>query len=189
MYDARMPRPTKSSGKSAHKNVSELDVHHQDFLDMYYVKELSLKSIAKKFRTSVYVIQKHIRIHKLVRQVKHYVQYDSKPCEACAQDFIPTSGRSRVCKTCVPDGTARARWEKYKLSYVKHRDLWNKCLGRCEICQDELEWTTHHVDHDHATQRVRGLLCADCNQALGRFGDTLEGVMNAVNYLNRCLSP
>jgi len=39
------------------------------------------------------------------------------------------------------------------------------------------------VDHCHETGVVRGLLCFRCNQALGNFGDNLEGINKVVEYL------
>jgi len=43
------------------------------------------------------------------------------------------------------------------------------------------------VDHCHDTKTVRGLLCWHCNTAIGRLGDTLEGVQKAIDFLKRKL--
>ncbi len=59
----------------------------------------------------------------------------------------------------------------------------DESLGCCNICG---KWCGDnlHVDHDHNTGTVRGLLCSDCNLGLGKLGDTLEGLQKALDYLN-----
>ena len=39
------------------------------------------------------------------------------------------------------------------------------------------------LDHDHDTGKFRGWICDNCNVALSRSGDNLQGVINLVNYL------
>jgi hypothetical protein len=41
------------------------------------------------------------------------------------------------------------------------------------------------VDHNHATRAVRGLLCGNCNIALGYFDHDPKIVRRAVAYLDR----
>lgn len=52
--------------------------------------------------------------------------------------------------------------------------------GLCAICR---EAPAVHVDHDHVTDRVRGLLCFNCNGALGQFRDRTDLMLRAVAYL------
>lgn len=39
------------------------------------------------------------------------------------------------------------------------------------------------VDHDHATNRVRGILCSNCNRGIGLLGDSPEIINKAIDYL------
>jgi hypothetical protein len=58
--------------------------------------------------------------------------------------------------------------------------------GVCAICKKARpENRTLHVDHDHKTGRVRGLLCFRCNNALGDFEEKYELFQLAADYLER----
>lgn len=57
--------------------------------------------------------------------------------------------------------------------------------GHCEICGCRKPggaggW---HVDHDHKTKTIRGILCAACNRALGYFKDNAAILEAALRYL------
>lgn len=58
--------------------------------------------------------------------------------------------------------------------------------GRCAICRTprpgKKGW---HVDHDHETGQVRGILCFGCNVSLGHFKDSPEVLANAIEYLTK----
>lgn len=53
----------------------------------------------------------------------------------------------------------------------------------CECCGKKPEkWT---LDHCHKTDTIRGWICEKCNLGIGKLGDTIDGLMLAVNYLKR----
>ena len=58
--------------------------------------------------------------------------------------------------------------------------------GKCGICdKHQVELSKRlAVDHDHETMEVRGLLCIDCNTSIGKLGDNIEGLEQALRYLN-----
>jgi hypothetical protein len=53
--------------------------------------------------------------------------------------------------------------------------------GTCAVCPGASE----HVDHDHATGRVRGVLCFLCNQAFGNTRDDVVVLHGLITYLER----
>lgn len=57
-------------------------------------------------------------------------------------------------------------------------------MGLCAICKRPKKL---NVDHDHKTGEIRGLLCSRCNLGLASFGDSIEGLEKAIDYLKEQL--
>jgi len=59
--------------------------------------------------------------------------------------------------------------------------------GGCAICATKTPGGngTFHVDHDHSTDKLRGLLCNHCNRGIGCFKDNPESLIMASAYLKR----
>ena len=56
--------------------------------------------------------------------------------------------------------------------------------SRCAICRAMVSGNLH-VDHDHISGKVRGLLCGPCNRLLGLAKDEAETLRAAIEYLER----
>ncbi len=57
---------------------------------------------------------------------------------------------------------------------------------KCEICRVELTERSRsaHLDHDHDSGKVRGILCTECNKGLGHFRDSSIALSCAVVYID-----
>jgi hypothetical protein len=80
--------------------------------------------------------------------------------------------------------------KKYGISISEYEALLAGQGGRCAICGSDHPKATlrgkpasWHVDHDHVTGNVRGLLCAKCNLGLGSFEDSPESLRAAALYI------
>lgn len=56
----------------------------------------------------------------------------------------------------------------------------------CDIClEDLIPGRTTHIDHNHITGQVRGLLCNHCNLLIGHAKEDKFRLMQAINYLEK----
>ena len=75
---------------------------------------------------------------------------------------------------------------KYGLSRAEVEVILERIeYGLCDLCGRKPNglWRKLHIDHDHTTGRVRGLLCATCNSALGFIRDNPVVALRMANYL------
>lgn len=77
------------------------------------------------------------------------------------------------------------RLKKYGLTIDSYERLFASQSGRCACCETEKPEGRWHVDHDHVTGRVRGIVCGKCNTGIGLLGDSVSGVERALRYLRR----
>jgi hypothetical protein len=126
-----------------------------------------------------------------------------KRCPSCGRS-LPTSefpknrstrdGLASYCKPCH-NRIGRENREKrhgstrhyhlirrYGISAAQAAAMIDAQGGLCAICRER---PAEHVDHDHATGAVRGMLCFNCNGGLGQFRDRTELLRAAAEYLER----
>lgn len=89
---------------------------------------------------------------------------------------------------CSPCYQRTQRWQhserRYGLTEAGYNVLLDQQGGVCAICQKPpREGRPLAIDHDHKTERFRGLLCDDCNRGLGMFHDSPAALVAASVYL------
>lgn len=121
-----------------------------------------------------------------------------KPLDDFGPDKKVASGKSCRCRPCLVSyqkdlyrkhrGKQTEAYRKYMYGitpeqFAAMRAVQNDC---CAICTRPFpNATSTHVDHDHATEQVRGLLCNRCNHGLGMFVDDIELLVRAAEYLRK----
>lgn len=89
--------------------------------------------------------------------------------------------------------------KKKKVKKKKFKDLppkmkiviYNKLIEEnyggegCWICGTGRKTRRLHIDHNHKTEKIRGLLCHRCNRGLACFRDNPERLRNAAVYLEK----
>lgn len=120
-----------------------------------------------------------------------------KSREEFPRNSAQKDGMHNECKPCMRE-RARERHRrnphyghliKYGLTKEDYDALLEGQNGGCAICgcpparRKKQRSDLFHVDHDHVTGKVRGLLCFNCNGGLGQFKDDAERLRRAVAYL------
>jgi len=102
---------------------------------------------------------------------------------------IKNPGKERGYRDPAVD-SARQLLRRYGLSEDDRQNLLLKQKYLCAACGEVPSGTKPnssilHVDHDHKTGEIRGLLCQKCNSALGLLGDNKGKVLKLLAYIER----
>jgi hypothetical protein len=139
---------------------------------------------------------KECKICKILKTKEDYY-----PCKEYYSKFRPE------CKECgkrqaiennkkFPKSSKKNRIDKYKryydISIEDYDKMFEKQKGVCKICGLPQKIQTRkdgkiiknlHVDHCHISKKVRGLLCHNCNFAIGYFKESEKNLINALKYI------
>jgi hypothetical protein len=115
-------------------------------------------------------------------------EVETATCTACGAEFSYVRvGRARTnCDPCrAKRGYLDRRGRRYGISVAEAMAL-RKAATVCDICGSQTPgrgFTGWHIDHDHETGALRGVLCGACNIGLGHFGDDIARMTLAIEYL------
>lgn len=130
------------------------------------------------------------------------LQKMTKSCNTCGCELIVpdtwlASSRDTnqyKCRKCK--AAYLADWRKknpgaykeltYGITEEEYQDMLEAQEHTCAICGTDKPGGRHkkfHIDHNHKTGKVRGLLCWPCNAGLGQFKDSYDNLHSALLYL------
>src|SRR5258708_8395225 len=129
-----------------------------------------------------------------------------RACVTCGHEFRPRKNddRDNPAKCCsvacnvkhqnlirTPEQIRTWRLRTaYGISLSDYDRMLEAQDGGCAVCGDPGELSARgvlHVDHCHQTGRIRGLLCSNCNRAMGQFPDDPVLLRRAASYIEEAL--
>lgn len=142
-------------------------------------------------------------IQDRIEKIKVLFSQGIKQCGKCKEylsldkfhnDKNTLTGLTSACKDCKKQYSIDKKDQiinnrlkrKYNITLAKYNQLFENQNFRCAICKTtnpKGKNNKFHVDHDHKTGEVRGLLCHFCNNGLGNFNDSVESLKEAIKYL------
>ena len=120
-------------------------------------------------------------------------------CCVCLKTFTAKSPQtvycSEPCRHTARNVRVKERWKNRKVIGItfdkgtKHAAKASllENVKECPICKisfTKMDVKNIHLDHDHSTGKVRGVLCFSCNAGLGQFRDSVDNLRSAIEYLN-----
>ena len=122
-----------------------------------------------------------------------------KLCTSCNQSLSENCFHKRTyasgkiglqpkCKTCQHN--VRAKYykpheymrRKFNLSEAEYQNLIKS--NECQVCGRDIT-EKKCIDHCHTTEKIRGVLCNNCNTALGLVGDNVQILSKLIQYLEQ----
>lgn len=116
----------------------------------------------------------------LQRQYRTAEDYCKRAAEYARKWRLDPANKGRVLES--------QRLSKYGISKEDFALLLVNCDNKCEGCHHPFETKRPRgavIDHDHATNKFRGLLCDYCNRTLGLLKDDVQTLRRLADYLEK----
>jgi len=157
--------------------------------EFFYKRGESTDGLDYKCKTCVKIYRS-----LLSREKDKIDENSTRLCYSCGEEYPATleyfhkdkSKRGGIGYMCIECANNVARKHQLKHDYnmtIEEYDEMNRIQsGKCLICGKK-GGKRLHVDHDHDTGKIRGLLCHKCNTGIGMLGDNVQNLLSAAEYL------
>ncbi len=173
------------------KERREYDKHY------YNSHKKEIKKKQKKYQKQYYNankerIKKHNTNRKEERKQYQKQYYNDKNIKLKEyQKQYRLNNKEKIKQYCMNNKELRKQQRRkinlkqYGITPKQYNEIFNKQEGKCAICdkhQNEFKRALF-VDHNHITNKIRGLLCSKCNFILGNANDSIELLEKTIKYL------
>lgn len=122
---------------------------------------------------------------------RHGTTHNMHTCTSCNatkpdSEFYKKDRSGRRDTTCKACRIEKLREKKLGITGDEYKSLYKKQRGRCGICERRLyskRYNAFCVDHEHSTGKIRGLLCHNCNGAIGMLRDCPTTIRRAAKWV------
>lgn len=165
----------------------------------------------KNGKTYIYytcAICRKSRQYKTKDEIKINIERGLNRCAGCDQDIsinnfseLELKRKPSYCRECIQESNKKRWLERrcradsilFKLTNFDYQEKLKEQNFVCEICkkpESRIHFKTKLptrlcIDHHHKTGMVRGLLCTKCNLVIGSCNESIDQLMNAIDYLNK----
>lgn len=154
------------------------------------IEQLAIRSRDPKIRRKVDRPVCCIKCHKvcLIRNLSsHLLACIERPTDITAAAWNARKRRHRKKEEVAEYARNWRRKDAYGVSKEWVNEKLQSQANKCAVCSLEFEkdWLgrSFHIDHNHSTGAVRGLLCNNCNWALGNAKEDLNILKKLILYL------
>lgn len=187
-----------AKNETMHKKKSEKLQKAKESKDLEIKKKVCMQcgqlkplfDFTRKYRSANYMNREDYCIPckkdlgKEIKRIK--AQKDREDRQQKKVDFLLSLSYHERVKYQQEDVFKKHIKYKYGISMDRYNFLLSEQKGLCAICGNPPEqYMPLHIDHNHETGAVRGLLCTYCNFGLGHFRDSAVNLQNAIKYLEK----
>jgi hypothetical protein len=112
-------------------------------------------------------------------------------CKRCHTDYVINyynTNPDKKAEKVRMNTYYKPNWKRHNITKQRYEELVALYSGKCHSCHDNV---ATNIDHDHSCcpgstscgQCVRGLLCHQCNSALGLLKDNVDAILKLANYI------
>jgi len=124
---------------------------------------------------------------------KHYTVLNKEARKAANASWYAANKKKHNARSATwalkNPAAVRANHIKYKYGQcVNYNEVMERyeTVNRCECCNIEFNSIKgSRKCIDHLGDYIRGIICGNCNRGIGGLQDSLKGVKQALNYLER----